>query len=365
MPVDLLYDKPDEPYVRGGDDLFTGGSAQTVEVPFQPAAAPLSRDAARQQFTSALGGSLDDDAKNQFESIFNQSAEGGLFSGPGYNRPFADLMAEQVEQQKRRMQPTASNGGSGGDLDLNGDGQWDPGALQSISRAQAGAPRTTQPGMAMPGGQFDDPYTSLFENVAKTYLDRLTGPNPEFQRLMDFIGSQFGELSTSQGYSPDEQAILRTQALEPLERDRAAGQQRVLQRTAARGFLPSSGLNELDAREVDRDADTRRTVAQRDLAINAINKRQTDRSNALSLAQLGLNIPNQQGQQAMNVANSLYQLPRNSLMDSLAVLNASSPQSAISPLVQLQQQQQQQAMYDQQRTAQMWSSIGQMLAGLF
>jgi hypothetical protein len=346
--------------------LFSSGNTPTTQVALPTASAPsLTRDQAREQFTSALGGSIDNDALNQFESAFGQSAEGGLYSGPGYNRPWADIMAEQVEQQKRRMLPTASNGGSGGDLDLNGDGRWDPGALQSISRAQSGAPRTTQPGMAMPGGQFDDPYTSLFENVAKTYLDRLTGPNPEFQRLMDFIGSQFNELSTSQGYSPEEQAVLRTQALEPLERDRAAGQQRVLQRTAARGFLPSSGLTELDAREVDRDADTRRTVAQRDLAINAINKRQTDRNNALSLAQLGLNIPNQQGQQAMNVANSLYQLPRNSLMDSLAVLNASSPQSAISPLVQLQQQQQQQAMYDQQRTAQMWSSIGQMLAGLF
>lgn len=339
-----------------------------------PAASSITKDQAREQYLGSLAGkqvSNWDEENRQFEDYWKNALESGLMQGPGYSTPWADILAgAQARNEIRYQRPTASAGGIGGDLDLNEDGQLDTGALTAIARAQAGGGGgsrlpSTQPGLNMPGAQFTDPYTTLYEDTAKRYLERLTGQNAELDRLMNFIGTQFAEKSNSQGYSPEEQALLRTQALEPIERDRAALNRRVLERTSARGFLPSSGLNELDMREVDRDAETRRTVAQRDLAINAINKRQADQQQALQLAQLGLQIPNQQGQQAMSVANSLYQLPRNALMDSLQVLNASSPQSAISPLIQLQQQQQQQALYDQQRTAAMWQQIGSLLAGMF
>jgi hypothetical protein len=79
---------------------------------------------------------------------------------------------------------------------------------------------------------------------------------------------------------------------------------------------------------------------------------------------MGVQVPQQQQSQALNVANLLYQLPRNSMMDSLQVLNASSPQSAISPYLQLLQQQQQQQQLQQQQDAQFWQGIGELLAGL-
>ena len=281
-----------------------------------------------------------------------------------FGREAVDSFLSRNPNDYERIQTGLASERTGDGPDAQG---FDPNVMSAIARAQSGQGGGGWPGQGglnMPGGQFDDPYTKLFEDTAKQYLERLTGQNAEMDRLMKFIGDQFAELSTSQGYSPDEQAVLRTQALEPIERDRTALNQRVLERTSARGFLPSSGLNELDLRDVDRDAEERRTVAQRDLAVNAIGKRQADRGQALNLAQLGLQIPNQQGQQAMSVANSLYQLPRNALMDSLQVLNSSSPQSAISPMIQLQQQQQQQAQYQQQQTAAMWQQIGQILAGL-
>ena len=359
MPeADLFMQQEDEVRRRREDAQRTFPTLPTrVEIPLPTAG--LTREQARTQgnslFQGITGKDLDPTSGvwNDLDSIFAQSKEGGQYQGEGYNRPFADMLTDYGGTLRQRFPgpPAAPSAPT------------QPGMQQAITQAQAGTP-STQPGVSMLGAQFDDPYTKLFEDTAKQYLGRLTGQNAELDRLMKFIGDQFGELSTSQGYSPEEQAILRTQALEPIERDRQALNQRVLERTAARGILPSSGLHELDLRGVDRDAETRRTVAQRDLAINAINKRTQDRGTALSLARLGLDVPNQQGQQALGVANQLYQLPRTALLDSLQVLNASSPQSAISPLLQQQQQAQQQAQFDQQRTAQLWAQIGQLLAGL-
>jgi len=66
----------------------------------------------------------------------------------------------------------------------------------------------------------------------------------------------------------------------------------------------------------------------------------------------------------VNVANGLYQLPHNALMDSLAVMNATNPAQAISPLVSLQALAQQQNQYNATNQAALWQQIGQMLAGL-
>lgn len=314
-----------------GGDSNRGSTAPTLSTQ------PVARNPLTPDFSA-----IESQLRGYGKELYDPSDLEGVKRNASYDRNAGmDPQSFVNNQFKVYDQRRASNGGP---------------QQQAIASAQRGVP--------MPGGQFDDPYTSLFENVSKQYLERLTGQNAEMDRLMKFIGDQFGQLSTSQGYTPDQQAVLRTQALEPIEADRKALGQRTLERTAMRGMLPSSGLNELDMREVDRQAEQRRTVAQRDLAINGINKQQADLNQALQLAQLGVQIPNQQGQQAMSVANQLYQLPRNSLMDSLQVLNSSSPQSAISPLIQLQQQSQQQAQYDQQRTAQMWQSIGQILAGM-
>jgi hypothetical protein len=119
-----------------------------------------------------------------------------------------------------------------------------------------------------------------------------------------------------------------------------------------------------EAQESDRFYDQMRTVANRDLSINALNRRRGDQQQAINLAEMGLNIPNQLGQQQIGVANQLYQIPRNAMMDSLAVLNASSPQQGIGSLIQLLQLQQQQSQYDQQNTAQFWQNIGQSLPDL-
>lgn len=171
--------------------------------------------------------------------------------------------------------------------------------------------------------QFDDPYTNLLERMSKSQMGEIRS-NPGLDQLTQFLTQRFQELSTAPGFSPDEMAMLNTQAFEPIESLRKAAQQRSTQRVAARGFLPSSGLAELDARNVDQDFDRMRTQANRDLAIQGINRRDQDLATAGQIAsQLGLSIPQGQRAEELGLAQLLYGLPRNAMMDALAVVNGS------------------------------------------
>jgi hypothetical protein len=246
---------------------------------------------------------------------------------------------------------------------------------------------------------------SAAEQQAQKYLDSLQAANPQVQQMMDYLNKQFQTLSTSQGYSPDELAVLQTQMRDPIEADRAAAQQRTLERASARGILPSSGVVQDEQRLNDLAANKLRASGARDIAINAIQKQQQDRQMAMTLGQLGIQIPQQQDQQALavaqaltqgrqsrvndalnlanlgvtipdqrdaqalNVANSLYQLPRTAMNDALAVVNGSSPTSALSPLIQLQQLAQQNSQFTQtmtqQQQAALYAQLGQLFGRLF
>lgn len=227
-----------------------------------------------------------------------------------------------------------------------------------------------------PGDQFDDPYTKALEDLVKQQLESLKQPqqNPQLDKLLAFLDTQFQQRSTSPGYTDAELGLLRTQSLDPIERDRAAAQRRSLERTASRGFLPSSGLAELDSRESDIPYDQMRAAAQRDLGINAINKRNQDLAQALTLGQLsGVTIPQMQRNEdqgrrneALSLASLLYQLPRNAMNDSLAVINGSPlPQDLFNQAIQLISAQENQRRYSQQRNDAFWESIGETLAGIF
>lgn len=252
-----------------------------------------------------------------------------------------------------------------------------PSTMQAMAQAQGaqGAGRTNFQYNA-PGDQFDDPYTKALEDLVKQQLEGLKQPqaNPALDQLLQFLNTQFQDLSQNPGYSPSEQAILRTQALDPIERDRTAAQRRSLERTASRGFMPSSGLAELDSREVDLAYDQLRGAAQRDLGVGAIDQRNQDLARALTMGQLsGVTIPQmqrgedqQRRNESLSLASLLYQLPRNAMNDSLAVMNGSPlPGDMFSQAVQLISAQENQRRYNQQQNQQFWESIGETLAGLF
>lgn len=222
------------------------------------------------------------------------------------------------------------------------------------------------PSVNLPGLQFDDAYSNLLEQIAQKQVGEVRS-NPGLDSLMGFLTKQFQDLSTNPGYNPDEQAMLRTQALEPIEANRQAAMQRARERAAARGFAPSSGLHELDLRDIERAADQARTVTGRDLAIAGLDRRDRDLSRALDLGQLlGLQIPQSQRREELGLGNLLYQMPRTALQDALSVISGTpSSQDAFAQALQLLEQQYAQQGRADANNAALYGQIGQILSQLF
>ncbi len=210
--------------------------------------------------------------------------------------------------------------------------------------------------------QFDDPYTNQLETIAKAQMGEVRS-NPMLDQLTQFLNSQFQSLSQNPGFSPDEMAVLHTQGLEPIEQLRQDSKKRALERTSARGMLPSSGLNELDMRDIDIAADKSRAAAGRDLAINAIDRRDSDLSRAGQIATtLGLQIPGQQRGEELALSSLLYDLPRKALQDALAVTQGSpTANDLFSQSVRLAQQNQQNSQQNQLLNQQKWAQIASIL----
>lgn len=236
----------------------------------------------------------------------------------------------------------------------------DASLFQMIGRAQSGQ-------SPFVGNQFDDPYTAQLESIARNQLGEIRS-SPGLDQWKMFLQNQFTDLSTAPGFSPEEMAVLRTQAIEPIEDLRQASRKRSLERASARGFLPSSGITDLqegpagNLESYDVAYDRMRTQAGRDLAVNAIDRRDQDLQRAMQYAQiLGWTIPQGQRSEELNVSRMLQRLPSESLQDLLAVLNG-SPTSA-----QLGNQAAQTAYQDQleqQRQAELWRSILEVIGGM-
>ena len=134
-------------------------------------------------------------------------------------------------------------------------------------------------------------------------------------------------------------------------------------------MLPTSGLHELDLRDIDMSADRNRSALDRDLAIRGMDERKGDLARALQMAQSAFEIPVADerarfGDQ-LTRSSMLYELPRNALRDSLSVLGATpGPESLFNQSVQLQQMQQQRDFLNQQRNAQMFNSIGSIIPSI-
>ena len=102
------------------------------------------------------------------------------------------------------------------------------------------------------------------------------------QRLTDYLSKRAGQLQ-GPAYTGTEQEVLRTQLLDPIERDRTAANQRALQNIGARGLDPTSGIAMELQNNVNRGYDQQRAQAQGDLAYRTINEQRSRQQEAQSL----------------------------------------------------------------------------------
>lgn len=224
----------------------------------------------------------------------------------------------------------------------------------------------TGSGQQWSGNWFTDPGTSQLEDVIKNQLNQLTNPgaNDPQSQLMNFLNQRFQELSQSNGYSPQELAMLNTQGLEPIEALRKASQQRELQRTAAAGYLPTSGLTRLNQQQNDLDYDRLRAQAARDLAVQNVNERTNRLNQALQLGQTALATQRGTNANQLQLSTLLQQLPVQAMQNAMSIVNGSgSPESLAALVNQMVAQQNYQSQIQQQQSAAYWSNLLQTALG--
>lgn len=222
------------------------------------------------------------------------------------------------------------------------------------------------------------------------------------QRLTDLVNQRIAKLQ-GPAYTGTEQEILRTQALDPIERDRQAARQRALENIGARGFDPSSGIAQDLLNQVDRGFDTSRASAQNELGYRQIAEQRSREQEAQQLLESLTQLPqatapydqeqqrllqylaqlpdaaargdldfinsvyaliNQPGQQGLATSALLADLPVQRTQLALQTLGqGGSPMSAFSGAAQLLQNTQANRYLANQNSANYWYQLGQTLLG--
>jgi hypothetical protein len=143
-------------------------------------------------------------------------------------------------------------------------------------------------------GRAGELQTPVDTSSVDAYITALQGQAGTLQTPVDtgstdaYIKALLAQVTELQGpaYTGSEQEVLRTQLLDPIERDRTAAQQRALGRISQQGYLPTSGVAYELQNLVDRGFDEDRAQAQGEIAYRQITEERSRDQEALKL--LGL-----------------------------------------------------------------------------
>lgn len=223
---------------------------------------------------------------------------------------------------------------------------------------------------AAAGSTFSDPATQQWEQLLRSMVDKLNQPvnNPDFGPLTDYL-RQYATKLQGPAYTPAQMDLQQTQALDPLERQRQATHQQIIQRFAARGMSPDSGIVQKAISDADNQFNQMRTQTQAGFANNAIG---LDRQNAqqagsvlsflsqLQNSQAGLN--ENRGMQGVDLFSQIPAMADNRLRLALATMqpNTVNPASLLSSLPQFMSI----GAGQQQQNQNMWAQIFSAIPGL-
>lgn len=347
--VDYAADYPDQmgPDGSGGVAGFPAGGAG----PIAPASGGAGSFDAAAEVNKIFAGSGMAAGETDVANLAGKNAE-------DRNKFLADLTA----QRDLRAAPTSgrtedSQSVAGNTLYGSGTGN----KTNALGGAMAGYPQGTKGLMPMPtaapaatrpfngggstvGAQFTDPISSFLEQFAQTRAQQLENPAPDsgqalLEQALKSIAAQF----SSGGYTPAQQEILNTQAMEPIEQLRQQRKQQVLVQLSQRQIDPQSGVGRQMLADVDRQFDQLKIQQSRTLGNQAVNEQQQRLMQSIQLLQTlagGENARLDQGYQYRTVP---YNLQQQAFQNASGLYNsAGNPLSLINPLLQASQQQQSQ-----------------------
>lgn len=275
-----------------------------------------------------------------------------------------------LESQRRRQIGDAYRNYSGGQEATEDiyqrylrDANYDTGIKEMFSQAQ--------PQSGGNGGIFTDPATARWEQGVNYGAARLLTPqnNPDFQPYIDYMRNYFKQLQQP-GYTPAQQDLIQTQALDPLERSKQQAIQDVRQRMAGKGV--EGGLVERAVQDVERQFQQQRTTSQSNFATQQINMEQQRAQQAAQVA-----AATSQAQQAMATNDENRMLQALTLMFSIpqyadqrlslaqGTLQQNNPSSLLALMNQINSQNAGNNQNQNAQNNQNMSQLMQLLAGLF
>jgi hypothetical protein len=190
------------------------------------------------------------------------------------------------------------------------------------------------------------------------------------------------------GYTGAENEVLRTQALDPIERDRSAAKQRLTERLAAMGHTPQSGVFQDAMRRLDAEFEGIRGVSQTQLATNEIGRRENRNQRAEMIGAQLADIPELRAREQLDVFQALESLgmvarnedearsreaityggvlsdlgPQRLQLAMQAAGMGGNPASLGGVLSNIAGMNQQGAAYNAQQQSQLWSGLGSLAA---
>lgn len=233
----------------------------------------------------------------------------------------------------------------------------------------------------------DDPFRDQYAALLQGRTDDLAGGTDRLNQLLAYLDQRAKELQTP-GYTGAEKEIIRTDALDPIERDRQAARQRMLARLSERGLTPDSGIAQQALLLVDNEFDAMRAEAQRTIALNELGRRDDRANQALGLMTTGVDVTDAKQREALDTANALFglsqgvrdettarrdkalsligilqQMPYEALQAALATLGqGESPSGVMNSLLQIAELNNQKALIKQSKSSSFWSGMGSLAA---
>lgn len=331
---DLYQDNPSLFDVGQTDerDAIIGGSAGQYFDPtnpdtFNPRDAMIARD--YPSWLDALKNAVPNYGTTDQESENIQSALQDVIRNVSYDQnagmdPGVFLSGAIEKLRRQAMDAAAGGGGSAG-----GGGGAGAGAGETDRHGLTGGP--------IPPNQFTDPITGPISDAAALRVGQLENPpggsgQALFEEALRNIAQQF----QSGGYTPAEQEIFQTQAIDPLEQLRTTRKQQVLENISRRGLDPRSGVAIQMLEDVDRQFDQLRTTTQANLSGQFAQENVARLLQSLQMLGNLSGTENQRMDQAFQYRTVPMNLADRAFNQAFQTYNAAgNPLSLVNPLTQL------------------------------
>lgn len=241
--------------------------------------------------------------------VFNQNAFEKAFGEQtaGKSGTLAEWQ-QSIFPSLQKLFPDIQSFGSKGDKIRLPNGQ----VIDAVTAAGAGGRGYGLNYVTGGSDYFNDPLLQGYLDFGQQAIDKLMGPqeiNPTLQKAIDALtgltnapapsldlGSILGPLQAAvskrqaqidqPGYSPSQLDLMRTQVTDPLEAQKAAARQQIIQRFAAQGMTPSSGIVQQALIDSDRAFSQQRTTGERQLGQQEIAQDEARKQEAVQLAQI-------------------------------------------------------------------------------